>query len=324
MNSKEVIETVLGSVQKHQLGFCQCHEHIFIADGHPAKINPVLKIDDFNKTLHELKEYKETGGDSIVDAQPIGCGRMPKYLYEASKNANVNIIASTGFHKLIYYDKNHWIHCMSDKDLANIFTNEIEKGMYVECDMKPPTRRISSKAGIIKVASDKDGVVGEYRKLFTAAAEASRLTGTSILSHTEIGRSALDQIKFLLDAGLDASSIIICHIDRDLHDINFHKAVAETGVYLELDTIGRFKYHNDTEEIQFIIKMLEYGYEDRILLGLDTTRARLKSYGGQIGLGYLKNIFIPRLMQSGVSKNIIEKLTITNPSNALVKRSDTN
>ena len=68
--------------------------------------------------------------------------------------------------------------------------------------------------------------------------------------------------------------------------------------------------------------MIEWGFEDKILLGIDTTRARLKSYGGSIGLGYIKERFIPLLLQYGVTRKIIDKFTTINPAKALAKRSD--
>jgi hypothetical protein len=68
--------TVNGPIWSKQLGFCHSHEHLFIARGKLADINPSLCIDNFEKTVEELKLYKKSGGISVVDAQPVGCGRM--------------------------------------------------------------------------------------------------------------------------------------------------------------------------------------------------------------------------------------------------------
>jgi|GEM_PF-5119930 len=45
------IQTVLGPVS--HLGFCHSHEHLFIARGTPALVNPVLVIDDYELTKQE-------------------------------------------------------------------------------------------------------------------------------------------------------------------------------------------------------------------------------------------------------------------------------
>ncbi|HEY5586986.1 MAG TPA: phosphotriesterase [Ruminiclostridium sp.] len=311
-----LIQTVRYCIASPTLGYCQSHEHLFIADGQSAKLVPSLRIDDFSKTVSELNSYKDFGGVSIVDAQPIGCGRMAEELYSASVSSGINIIASTGFHKLIFYPEEHWIHAMDESELFYLFRNEIEHGMYINCDKSMPSQQIAAKAGIIKTASDLGGPTGEYLKLFSAAAKASKHTGIPILSHTEAGKGALEQVQIFADHGVPLDSIILCHIDRKLDDFDFQLAIAKTGVYMEFDTIGRFKYHSDEEEAAFIIKMVEQGYEDKILIGLDTTRERLKSYGGAIGLDYILTKFIPLLKSYGLSERIIEKFTIINPAKA--------
>lgn len=132
------IQTVKANIESTELGYCQSHEHLFIADGQSAKLVPSLRLDDFYKTALELIAYKESGGISIVDAQPVGCGRIAEYLCEASVRTGINIIASTGFHKLVFYPENHWIHSMDDSELLSLFTSEIDSGMFIRCDTSLP------------------------------------------------------------------------------------------------------------------------------------------------------------------------------------------
>jgi len=315
-----VIQTVTGNISSEKLGYCHSHEHLFIAPGQSEKVNSALRIDDLMCTIKELRMYSALGGQSVVDAQPVGCGRMTKYLYESSLKAKVNIIASTGFHKLIFYDTNHWIRTLNEDKLADVFIHELQKGMFTDGDYKIPENSISSKAGIIKAASDSQGITKEYRKCFLAVARASKSTGFPILSHTEMGKHALEQIEHFVKEGINPNNIIICHLDRDLSDMEYHKAVAQTGVFLEYDTIGRFKYHSDIEEAKYIARMVKLGFENKILLGLDSTRERLINYGGKIGLGYIKQEFIPLLLKFGITRDLVEKFTIKNPSQALAKK----
>lgn len=314
------IQTVTGKIRPEELGYCQSHEHLFIANGRSAELVPSLRLDDFDATCSELELYKSIGGKSIVDAQPVGCGRMADLQLKASVRTGVNIIASTGFHKLIFYPDDHWIRNMDEDALAALFIDELENGMYIDCDISKPVQRIESRAGVIKTASDKEGPSGDYRRLFSAAAEASVRTGSPILSHTEMGMGALDQIRLFTDHKVPVESIIICHLDRVLTDTGYLMEVASSGVFLELDTIGRFKYHDDDDEARFIITLLENGFEDRILLGLDTTRERMKSYGGSIGLDYLYETFFPLLRSYGVSDSLIHKFTVINPAKAFRQR----
>lgn len=313
------IMTVDGPVRDTQFGFCHSHEHLFIAEGQSAKVNPALRIDSFSKTLAELELYRKAGGRSIVDAQPVGCGRMADLLVRASRESEVRIVAATGFHKLTFYPSDHWIHSFSADQLAQLFQTELENGMYLDGDSSIPSQRIPALPGVIKTASDLEGITPKYRKLFEAAAWAARQTGTPILSHTEMGKAALDQIRLFLDYGLPAESIIICHLDRTLMDLDYQLRVAASGVYLEFDTIGRFKYHSDEKEVDFIVKLVERGYEDRILLGLDVTRERMKNYGGNLGLDYIAVSFLPMLKKAGLPDEVIAKFTIHNPAQAFQK-----
>lgn len=317
------IQTVNGKISSKDLGYCQSHEHLFIRYGQSAKLVPSLWLDNLKKTCLELEMYKKLGGVAIVDAQPIGCGRMADYLTRASSQTNINIIASTGFHKLIFYPDNHWIFKLNDSDLANLFISEIELGMFTSCDFFRPARRLTSKAGVIKTASDKEGPTGKYVKFFESAAEASRQTGVPIMSHTEMGKKGLEQVKTFTDKHVPCESIIICHLDRDLTDLGYILSVAETGVFLEFDTIGRFKYHSDEAEAEFLLKLVEHGYEDRILIGLDSTRERMHSYGGLIGLDHILNSFIPLLKSYGLTDELINKFTVSNPAKAFTIKNKT-
>ncbi|MGI6113336.1 MAG: phosphotriesterase family protein [Mahellales bacterium] len=315
----KVIQTVLGAIKPDRLGYCQCHEHLFIGKGQSYKVNPALWMDDLENAIDELKSYKEAGGNSLVDAQPLGCGRMESELIEASMKTGINIIASTGFHKLIFYPDEHWIHTIMKEELSQIFINELRSGMYVNSDYKYPKERTNGKAGIIKTAADKDGIMGAYKKLFLSAAIASKETGAPILCHTEMGKAALEIVDFLIGQGVRKDLIIICHIDRDVSEPLYHRAVADRGVYLEYDTIGRYKYHTDEQEAVLIKRMIDWGFEDQILLGLDTTRNRLISYGGNMGLTYIIESFIPLLMSHGVTEKYIQKLMYENPAKALAQ-----
>ena len=310
------IQTVTGRLKPAELGYCQSHEHLFISEGYPSRIDPSLRLDDYQLTCSELNLYKNLGGNSIVDAQPIGCGRKADFQYAAACDSGINIISSTGFHKLVFYPNDHWIHYMDQMSLANLFIEELQNGMFINCDYSVPLHRITSLAGIIKAASDIDGPVGEYKRLFEAAAEASIQTGAAILCHTEMGRGALEQIRIFTEHGLSVDKIIICHLDRNLADEAYFMEVASTGVFIELDTIGRFKYHSDEAEARFITKIIKNGYEDQILIGLDTTRNRMKSYGGSIGLDYMFDSFLPLLKRYGISEEKVSKFVIKNPSRA--------
>jgi len=308
------VTTALGDISPESLGHCQSHEHICITKGRSSEINPDLLIDDPNKSAAELRDYRDAGGRAVVDAQPVGCGRDAAFLADASRAGGVHIIASTGFHKLMFYPEGHWIFSMAGGEIEKIFTAELTEGMYAGCDLSPPERKTGIKAGQIKTALDTEGLSERYKKLFTAAAGAAKTTGRALMVHVERGSDPLELADFLDGRGVEMSRVIFCHMDRMTPDIGTHREICSRGASLEYDTICRPKYHDDAREAEIITGILEAGFEDHLLMSLDATRARLGAYGGAPGLRYIIGVFIPFLMERGVSREHIRKAFVDNPA----------
>jgi phosphotriesterase-related protein len=315
------VQTVLGTIHPGSLGFCHSHEHLYIAQGRSSEINPALCIDDHAKTLAELQDFREIGGESVVDAQPAGCGRDAEELGRLSAESGVNIVAATGFHKLQFYADGHWIFSYSADELTRVFLSELRQGMYVQCDYAEPKRQCGSRAGFIKVALDRAGVGNAYRKCFSAAIEAAKETGAAVMVHTDRGSSPLAMAEFFHKNSVNMGKLVFCHMDRTEQDIRVHKEICEYGSYIEYDTISRTKYHSDSREIEIVSEMAGAGYEKQILLGLDTTRERLARYGGSPGLKYLKDVFVGQMLASGLRPDAIRRFFHDNPANAFAIRS---
>jgi phosphotriesterase-related protein len=237
-------------------------------------------------------------------------------LEEISRASGVRVIASTGFHKTIYYPERHWIFSAGEDELRAIFETELTEGMYADCDASYPANRTAIRAGQVKTALDVRGVSGPYEKLFAAAARAAANTGRAMMVHIERGSDPARLADFLASAGVAAERTIFCHMDRATDDMNIHYEICSRGIYLEYDTICRPKYHDDELEAEITKSLLNAGYEDRLLMGLDVTRARLKSYGGAPGLAYILETFIPFLKKRGVTETQIRKVFCDNPAAA--------
>jgi phosphotriesterase-related protein len=306
-----VIRTVLGDISPLDLGFCQSHEHIYLRPCPAQAGNPIASEE---KSLAELWLYRNAGGRAIVDAQPPGAGRDAEALERLSRQSGVHIIASTGFHKLSYYPAEHWIVSSPEDELARFFTGELEEGMLSDGDTAFPRKRGRAKAGQIKTALDVEGLTLPYRKLFAAAAQAAKSTGRPLMVHIERGSDPLALADFLEKQGMEANHLIFCHTDRALPDLAVHKTLCRRGIYLEYDTIARPKYHDDDRELAIIAELLASGYEKQLLLGLDTTPARLQSYGGEPGLAYIREKFIKKLRDSGITEKRIRLFLEENPA----------
>ena len=312
------IQTVAGAVDPDAVGFCQCHEHILLQKGTSWEVNPALCMDEPEKSLQELLAYRAAGGCALVDAQPVGCGRMARELETLSARSGVAIISSTGFHKLCFYPEDHWIHAMDEAALSELFISELTEGMYLDCDQTPPRCRSSVRSGIIKSALDAGAMSPEYEKLFRAAARAQTATGAPLMVHIESGSDPIGLFERLRDWGVAPSSMIFCHMDRACADLKVHEALLSQGIYLEFDTIGRFKYHSDEHEIQIFFHLIRCGFEDQLLFSLDTTRARMRHYTPDgIGLDYILRVFLPKMREAGIPESAINKISGENSRKAL-------
>lgn len=310
-----IIRTVTGDKSPEQLGWCQCHEHIFVADGPSRAINKALHMDDYDKSLAEVILYKNAGGNSFVDAQPYKCGRMAANLARLSEQTGVNIIACTGFHKTEFFENAEWLEQQTEDSLTSTYIREVEQGMESDGEF------ISAKAGIVKCAaiSGEHNANKTYAKLFAAVANAARATGAPVLVHFDSGADAFSVVKFFEEKGIEANRLMLCHLDRTMYDFGYHRELASGGVYLEYDTVHREKYHSDEDEIKLIEYIVNEGYTGNLLLGLDTTNERLKSYGAVFGLDDILSRF-RFMLEERIEKDIINTIMVDNPSKALSMR----
>ena len=108
-----------------------------------------------------------------------------------------------------------------------------------------------------------------------------------VLVHTEIGTFGHEIVDLLTGFGMAPDRIILAHLDRN-PDAELHAEIAARGVYLEYDTIGRTKYHPDSDLLDLIERVVAAGHGDRLMLGLDLgRRSILRAHGGGPGMRYL-------------------------------------
>ncbi|MBN2324602.1 MAG: hypothetical protein JXQ30_12775 [Spirochaetes bacterium] len=310
------VRTVLGDIPPRLLGRTSCHDHLVVRRIDGVELPDRFVIDDGEKSALELERFKSYGGGSVLDAQPFGAGRDVETLASLSRSTGVHIVASTGIHKRFFYRDDFWSYGASTEELARLFVSEISDGAYAYDAGLPFAGRSKVRAGVIKTATGKNGLDDYYEKIFRAASIAHRKTGAPILTHTELSAFGAQQARFLIDNGVSPSCIIISHMDRVINTAA-NVALAKLGVYLDYDTIARVGYHSDEEEIRHIGKMVEEGFSDRIVLGMDSTRDRLASYGGKPGLWYLVTVFPEKLKRMGVSREAVDRMLIDNPCSAL-------
>jgi phosphotriesterase-related protein len=284
------VRTVLGDIQPEQMGLTYSHEHIIIEGSFPTIANKDFVLNDVEKISEELKDLYALGGRTVVDTMPANSGRNIIKLVEVSKRSGINVICPTGIHLEKYYPPNHWRYHLSEDNLTELFIKDVEEGIDVYDYGCPIVQRTLHKAGVIKLATGDEPITLHQEKIFHAVVNAHKKTGAPILTHTNSGRHAIAQAKFLHKLGADLEHVVLSHVDR-CTDLNYHKELMQTGVYVEYDSHFRWKKNEEN----FTYQLLEYflpQYSNRIVLGMDMARHTYwKSYGGKPGLNYLLTTF---------------------------------
>jgi len=320
------VRTVRSDIRPEDVGFTHCHEHTFILPGPSCQVNPELLLDNLEKTTAELADYYAAGGRSVVDAQPIGPERAPRMQRLASERSGVHIVATTGFHRAIYYPSGHFRFREPAEKLAERMIAEITTGMAEYSD-SGAVGRISNpshaatqtdvRAGLLKMASDYHLIDAQAEKAAEAVAIAHLQTGAPILTHTEFGTCALEQIRLFKRLGVAASALLLSHLDRNPDPI-LHEEIADAGAYLIYDGISRVKCHPDSTIVGLITRLTEAGHARRILLGMDMGRRSMwRSYGGGPGMTYLADTFLRKLRMAGMGNEQVAMFTEYNPAAAL-------
>ncbi|MBA7592846.1 Phospho-furanose lactonase [subsurface metagenome] len=289
------IRTVLGSIIPEELGFTDAHEHLIVDRDYVLKLYPDYRLDNFEKTVKEVKSFMAVGGKAIVEMTCLNFGRSARKMIKVAKQTSLHIIAATGFHRPQYYMDSHWRFVYSIDQIAQIMVEEIEKGMDENQYNGVIIDRTEARAGVIKIATGYYVIEPNDEKIIHTAAIAHLETGAPIFTHTEQGTLGLEQIRILESYGVDPGHVTVGHYDRN-PDFYLHNELAQTGCFLEYDTPSRRKYFPESNFIELVRKMVEAGYGKQILWGGDLSRQSYQcAYGGQPGLKYILDYFFNQI-----------------------------
>ncbi len=306
------IRTVLGDIPSGSLGVCYAHEHVIIDPGHMTEKYPDFLLDSVDLAVRELIQFKKDGGDAMIDSMPAG-GRNAAKLAEVSRRTDVHIVCPTGLHLRKYYAENHWGELLFLEELAEIFIGEIEQGIDANDSDGSSVKRLPHRAGLIKIASGLDKIDEHEERIFEAASIAHRQTGCPILTHTEQGTAALEQVDLLAGFHVDLRHVVLSHTDRK-PDLAYHRDILQSGVRLEFDSAFRWKKGNPTADL---VLALAGEFPSQIMLGMDAARRSYwKNYGGEPGLSYLLTDFRGQLLQAGLDEKLWRRIMVENPAEA--------
>ena len=322
-NGGGIIRTVRGDVPASPWGWTNTHAHLQAITSSEFKDFPLYKqyatggaIFEYSETFPDFAEFGLAGGFALVDTTPVGLGRDPTVLLEASEKTGVHIIMATG----IYHDPliPDTIKQMSDEEISRHFIKEITEGI-ADTDIK---------AGLIKVATYTGPMTDTEKKIFRAAAWASQETGFSITTHTYLGRNALDQVDILTAQGARPDQIVIGHLDDGDIDQDLIRAIVDRGANAQLDAIGCEYYTErlgsqmptDKYRLETLMALNEAGAAKQMMIGSDLCLQRHLRKNGGPGYAHLVDGFLKLARELEVPESLLTQCMITNAADFLTLR----
>lgn len=307
------LNTVLGAIHPKEMGITAIHEHLMWGlSGWELDPNSWFDISEaFEKCYHDLIDFRLLAGRTYVDCSAIGQGRDINLYTKMASATGIHIVASTGF-----AGEDLIAPHFRSKDIdyfEELLVHEITRGMG----------HTSVKAGIIKVANSKKEFTEMEETQYRAAARAAKRTGAAII--TEGVHLALRQLEILLAENLDPSRIIVGHLDsKDQVDLERDKQIARSGAYVAYDQIGiediwcrEWYAMSDNIRVELVLAMLNSGFQDRILLSSGSIGWRLGAEPFLHNVGHTIRCFTPKLMEAGVSQEVIHGILAENPKHVL-------
>ena len=303
------IQTVLGPIEPADLGVTLMHEHTLVdAWEWGGRLGYDSTVDDEELLVEELAFYRDAGGSALVDVTPIGLRRDPSGMRRLAQATGLHIIMGCGWYRERVYPA--YIHELSTNALAEMLVKELEEG--VEGGIRP---------GIIgEIGTERFHVTPAEEKVFRAAARAQRATGASVTTHTtHFGDLAHEQMDILLEEGVPAERIVIGHLG-ERRGVKGELAIAERGVYVEIDHVGRPASAGTQPEwrrARNVAELVQAGYLDRVLISMDICANSLLHWNGGHGFDYLLTTFVPLLREEGLTDEQIRIILVDNPIRVL-------
>ena len=232
----------------------------------------------------ELRAARRDGVACLVDAGLEGAGVDLAFIREAVKQSGLPVVKGAGFYTQPFYPKE--VESSSEEQLV--------KALIRQADEYP--------AGAFGEIGSWDEITATERKVFRAVGTAHQATNLPVFTHTGIpGKSAIEQLDILEDAGVDPRRVAIGHLGN-LGDpaVYVHKLLCRRGAFVGFDRQGG---GNDAPVVPLVIALIDAGFADHILISGDASR------------GYARPVtsFLPKLRAAGASDEVLHRIMVDNP-----------
>ncbi|CAN7579137.1 phosphotriesterase family protein [Rhizobium sp. LjRoot258] len=301
------LRTTLGPKRKSELGMILPHEHVFVDLRTPDQAGYAeANTEDVVRLMApEIERIKKLGVTALVECSTGGVGRRADIDLAVSLATDFPIVVPTGNYREPWIPE--WVRHASEQELEAWMLRELTEQID----------ETGFQAGWIKLSAGDDGMTVLETKILRAAARAAAQTDAVIGSHTIRGRVVMDQLDVIEAEGYRADRFISIHTQEE-KDFAYNVAVAERGAWIEYDHVGRGE---DNEVAELVIKALEAGCGDRLLLSHDRGwfDPALPMGGTPKPYTHLSTVLLPELKRRGIDDGTLMRLTHDNPFEAFAR-----
>jgi phosphotriesterase-related protein len=253
------------------------------ARGGAAPADPDI-MRDVDLMSAEVAGTKREGVVCIVDAGHPDMGRNIDFLRQVSLKSGMPIVAGGGFYSQPFYPKE--IPTMSEDQILQALIRQADEDTL----------------GAFGEIGSWDEITADERKVFRAVGRAHVVTNIPIFTHTGIpGKSALEQLDILEDAGVKPNRVVIGHLGN-LVDTNVyvHRAICRRGAFVGFDRQGG---NNDAQQVPMVMALIDAGFASHLMFSADASR------------GYAKTVtvFLPKLKAAGANDEVLHGIMVDNP-----------
>ncbi len=230
------------------------------------------------------KAAREGNIACIVDAGHKEMGRDINFVRQVAMKSGVPIVAGGGFYSQPFYPKE--LPAMSEDRIFHALLKQVDDDVV----------------GVFGEIGSWDEITADERRVFRAVGRAHVATNIPIFTHTGIpGKSALEQLDILEDAGVKPDRIVIGHLGNLVDpNVYVHKQICRRGAFIGFDRQGGI---NDAQQVPMVMSLIEAGFADHLMFSADASS------------GYAKTVtvFLPKLKAAGASDEVLHQIMVDNP-----------
>ncbi len=232
----------------------------------------------------EVIQARVAGVACIVDAGHPDTGRDINFIRQVSMKSGLPVVAGGGFYTQPFYPKK--ITTMSEE--------QIVKALIKQAD--------DDTLGAFGEVGSWDEITSDERKVFRAVGKAHLATNLPIFTHTGIpGKSALEQLDLLEDAGVKPERVVIGHLGNLIDpSVYVQKTICRRGAFIGFDRQGR---PSDADQVPMVVALIEAGYAGNLMFSSDATN----------DFGRTLTQFLPKLKAAGVDEKVLHRIMVDNP-----------